>query len=130
MTNEAKLAGCDPDLVRKVLAVIRDVAAHGYDVRVAEGLRSRAQAAANWRKGRAFRDGQWVVVNEKAIVTRTQHSKHCTGKAADLAAYDGAGRYIKDGEHPAYTLIGRAAKAHGLNGGYQWGWDQGHVELP
>ncbi|HEY3265562.1 MAG TPA: M15 family metallopeptidase [Armatimonadota bacterium] len=131
MTNAEKLHGCKPDLVRKVTAVIEDLKGHGYNLRVVEGMRSEAQAAANWAKGRKqLASGEWVIVNPKAVVTKRRRSRHCDGEAADLVAVDKGGRPIWDDKSPVWKLIGRSAKAHGLDGGYQWGWDLGHVELP
>lgn len=118
---DRKLRGVDPDLARKVKAIIRDVAAHGHTLTVTEGKRSRARQAWLWASGRSRRG---------PILTKTMQSKHLTGRAVDLAPMED-GKVVWDPKHPAWALLARAAKAHGLTSGYHdWGWDYPHVELP
>jgi peptidoglycan LD-endopeptidase CwlK len=116
----ADLKGCDPELVHKVQAVIRDLAGHGIKAVVIEGKRSKERQYELYEQGR---------VTPGPIVTRTLKSKHLEGKAADIW-FRKLGRTTDKVPSRYWAMLGRAATAHGLIWGGDWGWDSAHVELP
>jgi predicted amidohydrolase len=46
--------------------------------------RSQAEQNALWAEGRAFENGQWVIVDPHAVRTWTLNSRHLTGDAFDF----------------------------------------------
>ena len=116
------LKGCNPDLVRKVQAVISDLAGHGITAVVVEGKRSQARQNELYAQGRT---------TPGPVVTQVTHSKHTDGKAADLW-FRVRGKTTCSVSDEWWKLLGKAARAHGLTWGGDWhGFkDRPHVELP
>jgi peptidoglycan LD-endopeptidase CwlK len=120
MTPTERLKGCKPALVRKVGAIIRDLAGHGIHAVVVDGKRSQARQDELYAQGRT---------TPGKVVTQVRHSKHTEGKAADIW-------FVVNGkttcEVPAryWDLLGSSARAHNLTWGGDWKWrDRPHVEL-
>lgn len=117
----------NPVLVRKVLAVVSDLADHGYTALVTDGYRTKEQQAALFRQGRS---------TPGPIVTSLRIGMHCSGLAADLAFVLPSGRISWSpptiGGKPAYALYGHLARVHGLVWGGDWkgrNLDEPHVQL-
>jgi peptidoglycan LD-endopeptidase CwlK len=118
---KGKLQGCHPDLVRKVQAIIRDLAGHGITAVVVEGRRSQARQDALYEQGRT---------TPGEIVTRVRHSQHTLGRAADFW-FRVNGRTTCDVPAHWWDVLGSSARAHGLTWGGDWEKpDRPHVELP
>ncbi|MDB5596301.1 MAG: D-alanyl-D-alanine carboxypeptidase [Hyphomicrobiales bacterium] len=112
------LAMLEPFTRAAVLAIIRDAAALGHDVRVSETYRSCERQAYLYRRG---------ATKLKAV------GCHHYGIAADLGIWDG-GKYDPNGEH--YRILVPIIEKHGLISGWDWGEpkkphtfrDAGHVQ--
>lgn len=119
MTPTERLKGCKPALVRKVSAVIRDLAGHGISAVVIEGKRTAARQRELYAQGRT---------TPGPIVTKTLKSKHIEGKAADIW-FVVKGKVTCKVPARYWELLARSARAHELTTGVDWGWDKAHVEL-
>jgi peptidoglycan LD-endopeptidase CwlK len=91
----------------------------GVPVLIVDTLRTPAEHAENIRRR----------------VSWTQHSKHLTGDAIDVAPYEtyelyGPDKLRWDANDPAWQVIGRIGEALGLRWGGRWTQkDMGHFEL-
>jgi peptidoglycan L-alanyl-D-glutamate endopeptidase CwlK len=89
---------------------------------IAEGI----PFARDWCKRSVSTQAKFV--NEGS--SRTMRSLHLNALAQDYILYDEMGKYIKDGDHPYYKLLGKKAKELGLKwgGDFKGFNDAGHVE--
>jgi hypothetical protein len=94
----------------------------GYTYRLGEGSRTPEQQAEKVARG----------------VSWTYNSRHLSGRARDVLAFDSKGNYITDGSHPAYTTLGEVygELAPKSSARVKWGVvrdgrqvDPGHFEL-
>ncbi len=103
--DRSNLSGLQPDFRAKVERVLRRLQAKGWQPRVAEGRRTRAQQAEKVRRG----------------YSRTMNSRHLTGRAADIVdrrwGWEGP---AADTNHRFWRDLGAAAKAEGLTWGGDW----------
>lgn len=106
----------DDELERLTDEVLGAVRTRGFDVRRGEGVRTPDEQAVKVAEG----------------LSRTYKSKHLSGRARDLVAFDERGNYIKEGTHPAYQAIGQEATKRGLRwgGNFKSIYDPSHIELP
>lgn len=94
-------------------------------VRVTHTRRTLDEQLHLWAKGRAFRDGEWVVVNRKEVVTKAPpgSSAHNYGAAFDIC-FNSANPY-PDPETPEgrnlWQIVGTIGERLGLN----WGGPRG-----
>lgn len=107
----------------------------GREMRPTDGLRSFDQQAAEFAKGRQkLSTGQWVVINSKAIVTKSLpgQSMHQFGLAID-SCFEGDDPYLKKMAPPdaeaLWLEFGKCAEEQGLRwGGRFKDRDMDHVE--
>lgn len=112
----------------------------GMTARVISMHRTPAEQFTLFKKGRAFQNGKWVVVDKSKVVTGkdgyVNPSRHnflpCTAMDLGLFTTNNQGREIYLGESPHYKKIGPAALTLGLDWGGNWTTlvDQPHVEIP
>lgn len=119
MADAGRLKGCDPVLIRKVLAVLWEMNAIGHPMRVTSGYRSPAEQLRLYAQGRT-RPGK--------IVTYLKFGKHNQGKAADCCFLTAKGGVTWTGPWAEY---GRRAIRRGLVWGGSWRRfvDKPHVEI-
>jgi len=114
-----KLLRLHPVLRRKVKAIVKDLAGHGFAAKVYSTWRSQADQAVLYREGRTQ---VWFSFHN---ATRPD------GSPCALAA-DIADAKLAWGATPAFwKTLGKAAKAHGLTWGGDWKSfpDSAHVQL-
>jgi hypothetical protein len=87
-------------------------------IRVVQGLRSSAEQAAEWAKGR---DVNGNIINESEVVTHAPpgHSWHEFGLAVDVAPFD-EGIPDWNRAHPAWGRIVAVGESLGLTAGAEW----------
>ncbi|MEP6670049.1 MAG: M15 family metallopeptidase [Chthoniobacter sp.] len=98
--------------------------------------RTPAEQFVLFQKGRAFKNGSWVVVNKKEKVTdldgHIKKSRHnnLPATAVDIILIKPNGQELDAG--PQEQQIGKGAAKYGLNWGGNWsGWqDLPHIEIP
>lgn len=107
----------DPLLSRQVDDIINEVRSQGYDVRRGDGLRTPEQQAEKVKRG----------------YSNTYDSKHLSGRAVDINAFDSQGNYISDASDPAYAAIVAAVRRRApllkSGGDFRGFYDPSHVEL-
>jgi len=96
---------------------LQEAALAGINLRVTHTLRTLDEQLHLWAKGRALRDGVWVVTNPAAIVTKARPgaSAHNYGLAFDIC-FAGAQPY-PDESDPRWLLLGQIAERIGLDWG-------------
>lgn len=116
--NEARIATLEPAAQPSAREILVELAARGWDAFVIFGRRSRAEQATLYANRKP---GQRVSPPGKSM--------HEFGLALDLGILVN-GKYITDGAHPGYKMIGEVAKAHGWDWGGDWGGDKDpdHIE--
>lgn len=115
-----KLAGVDPELARRIAAVIWTAARMGADVGVVSGKRSQLEQERLYAQGRT---------TPGPIVTWTRTSAHTRGRAVDLA-FRNRGRFDWDVPDSAWRILGLIGSAYGLSRPALGRGDLGHFELP
>jgi peptidoglycan LD-endopeptidase CwlK len=93
----------------------------GYTYKLGSGVRTPEEQAKKVAQG----------------YSRTYDSKHLSGSARDVLAFDSQGHYITDGQHAAYKALGDAYRALSSSSpvSVKWGgdfssfYDPGHFEL-
>lgn len=106
----------------------------GINLRVTHTLRTLDEQMHLYAKGRAFREGVWVVIAPGLIVTRARpgDSPHNYGMAFDIC-FAGADPY-PDADDPRWAMLGRFGEECGLNWGGPLGqgdkftWDRPHFQ--
>jgi len=118
----APTASVNPQLDSFVSDVISEASRRtGYTYRLGSGVRTPDEQAGKVAEG----------------YSRTYNSRHLSGNACDVLAFDSQGNYITDGSHPAYKALGdvyreRAASAPvpvRWGGDFQSFNDPGHFEI-
>ena len=108
---------------REFMVLASDIAAkHNLTVKIISGLRSYAEQATLYAKGR-------TTPGPKVTNARPGYSNHNFGTAWDIGLFKGK-RYLTDS--PIYTEIGQAARSLGLTwgGDFKSFKDIPHFELP
>lgn len=108
--------------------------ASGIFLRVTHTLRTMDEQLHLYAKGRALREGVWVLVDPRAVVTKAKpgQSAHNFGLAFDIA-FNGADPY-PDERDPRWELIGLIGAEVGLDWGGPLGaddrfaWDRPHFQ--
>lgn len=105
----------DPTFKRKILATIKALRAKGYPVVVVEAYRTKARAAL-------------MKIQKKSLIGSA--SKHCLGKAADIAFLVN-GKITWDVPISYWNALGKSGKSYGLQWGGDWHRlkDYNHLEL-
>jgi 2'-5' RNA ligase superfamily/D-alanyl-D-alanine carboxypeptidase len=93
----------------------------GYTYKLGSGVRTPEEQAQKVAQG----------------YSRTYDSKHLSGSARDVLAFDSSGQYIMDGQHPAYKALGDVYRERAASApvSVKWGgdfssfYDPGHFEL-
>lgn len=125
-----KLAGVHPTLIVAVTKILNAMAALGYPMRVTDGMRTQAEQAALYAKGRTAPGA--VVTNADGLLKKSNHQTHADGwgHAVDCCfLVDGKPSWASD---LPWELYGHLAKFLGL----EWGGDfhsitdRPHIELP
>ena len=87
-TSRERLDSCDP----KIMRVFYE-AGKGRNISIIHGYRSEAEQYELFKKGREFKNGRWVVVDERKVVTdkdginkRSKHNYY-PSRAVDAAIY-------------------------------------------
>jgi len=120
--SRTRLSKVHPELARRVEKTIDALTAAGLDVRVVQGLRTYEEQNALFAQGRSRK-------GPKVTKARGGQSNHNFGLAVDLCPFDdGAADWDND---RAFTLIGAAGKAQGLEWGGDWSSfpDRPHLQL-
>jgi hypothetical protein len=102
-----------------------------------EGIhRTPAEQFVIFQKGRAFKNGSWVVVNKKekatdldGYVKKSRHN-YLPATAVDIVLFKPNGEELEAG--PQEQKIGKGAAKYGLEWGGNWsGWqDLPHIQIP
>ena len=119
--SEKNLATVQPQLQRLGRELLRRLAAEGLTFKVIQGRRTPAEQAALYAKGRTAPGPK---------VTWTLKSRHLTGRAIDLALFQGK-NVVWESKH--YTRAGEIGEELGLVWGGRWKGgktDKPHFELP
>jgi peptidoglycan L-alanyl-D-glutamate endopeptidase CwlK len=119
--SEKNLATVQPQLQRLGRELLRRLAAEGLTFKVIQGRRTQAEQDALWAKGRT---------KPGPKVTWTLKSRHLTGRAIDLALFQGK-NVVWESKH--YTRAGEIGEELGLVWGGRWKGgktDKPHFELP
>jgi peptidoglycan L-alanyl-D-glutamate endopeptidase CwlK len=122
-TNIATLHPRAQAAAREFMVLATDIAAkHNLTVKIISGLRSYAEQATLYAKGR-------TTPGPKVTNARPGYSNHNFGTAWDIGLFKGK-RYLTDS--PIYTEIGQAARSLGLTwgGDFKSFKDTPHYELP
>lgn len=116
--SESLLAGVHPKLAEKVRLMADALSQENITIRVVQGLRSWAEQAVLYSKGR---DMQGNIVNPAQVVTHAKPgaSWHNFGLAVDVTPFDGN---IPDwnATHPAWKRIVAVGESMGLVSGSIW----------
>ena len=99
--------------------ILTDATAAGLDPVVIFTLRTQAEQMALYAKGRAERDGKWVVVDKSAVVTNASVGKspHEYGLALDVCPRVLMARKAWDPSSGLWVTFGRIVEACGA----EWG---------
>ena len=119
--SEKNLATVQPQLQRLGRELLRRLAAEGLTFKVIQGRRTPAEQAALYAKGRTAPGPK---------VTWTLKSRHLTGRAIDLALFQGK-NVVWESKH--YNRAGEIGEELGLIWGGRWKGgktDKPHFELP
>ena len=109
-----KLSELTPELRRKVAAILLDLKGHGYEAKVASGLRTVAEQRVLVAQGRS----------------KTLASKHLPGPDGLSRAADIVDAKLGWGASRAFwLLLGSSATAHGLRWGGTFGVDAPVVDI-
>ncbi len=109
--SEAKLAKVNPELAKRVRAMVNDLKAQGINVRVTDGLRTVEEQNELYKQGRTKPGG--IVTNAKG-----GSSFHNYGLAVDLVPMvNGKANYNVSND--TWNKIGETGKKYGL----EWGGD-------
>jgi peptidoglycan L-alanyl-D-glutamate endopeptidase CwlK len=117
--SEKNLATVQPQLQRLGRELLRRLAAEGLTFKVIQGRRTAQEQAALYAIGRT-KPGRKV--------TWTLKSRHITGRAIDIALFQGK-NVVWESKH--YTRAGEIGEELGLKWGGRWKTpDRPHFELP
>ena len=119
--SEKNLATVQPRLQKLGRELLRRLAAEGLTFKVIQGRRTPAEQAALYAKGRTAPGPK---------VTWTLKSRHLTGRAIDLALFQGK-NVVWESKH--YNRAGEIGEELGLVWGGRWKGgktDKPHFELP
>ena len=118
--SERNLATVQPQLADLGRELLRRLAAQGLTFKVIQGRRTQAEQDALYAKGRTAPGPK---------VTWTRNSRHLTGRAIDLALFQGK-NVVWESKH--YTRAGEIGEELGLVWGGRWKGgktDKPHFEL-
>ena len=118
--SEKNLATVQPKLAKLGRELLRRLAAEGLTFKVIQGRRTQAEQDALYAKGRTAPGPK---------VTWTRNSRHLTGRAIDLALFQGK-NVVWESKH--YTRAGEIGEELGLVWGGRWQGgktDKPHFEL-
>ncbi len=118
--SEKNLATVQPHLAKIGRELLRRLAAEGLTFKVIQGRRTQAEQDALYAKGRTAPGPK---------VTWTRNSRHLTGRAIDLALFQGK-NVVWESKH--YTRAGEIGEELGLVWGGRWRGgktDRPHFEL-
>ena len=118
--SEKNLATVQPKLANIGRELLRRLAAEGLTFKVIQGRRTQAEQDALYAKGRT---------KPGPKVTWTRNSRHLTGRAIDLALFQGK-NVVWESKH--YTRAGEIGEELGLVWGGRWKGgktDKPHFEL-
>jgi peptidoglycan L-alanyl-D-glutamate endopeptidase CwlK len=126
VSNEQKMEGCHPTLIRKALAVLWRMDALGHPMKVTDGYRSPAEQFALYQKGRT-KPGPKVTTLD-GYRNRSKHN-YTPGRAVDCAFKKGVNGVTWDGP---WNLYGQSVQWKGLIWGGAWKRfvDRPHMEMP
>lgn len=120
MAEDPKLNELHPKFALQIKYILHELAALGFQPKIAEGLRDWEQQQEKIRKG----------------VSRANYSRHLVGLAVDIVdkRWGWNGPAAKP-NHPFWVSLGQVAKAYHLTWGGDWnipgvGPDVAHVEWP
>jgi hypothetical protein len=119
--SEKNLATVVPQLQKLGRELLRRLAAEGLTFKVIQGRRTPEEQAALYAKGRTTKGPK---------VTWTLKSRHLTGRAIDIALFQGK-NVVWESKH--YTRAGEIGEQLGLVWGGRWRGgktDRPHFELP
>ncbi len=119
--SEKNLATVVPQLQKLGRELLRRLAAEGLTFKVIQGRRTQAEQDALWAKGRT---------QPGPKVTWTRNSRHLTGRAIDIALFQGK-NVVWESKH--YNRAGEIGEELGLIWGGRWKngkTDKPHFELP
>ena len=123
--SSRNLSDLVPDLQRRARKFLDKTHTAGIDVLIYCTARDTADQLDNWKKGRAYILGRWVVTNAKAVVTWAMpgSSFHEYGCAFDFVPMR-AGKPVWDDRTPAdaalWSACGSIAEECGLVWGGRW----------
>jgi peptidoglycan L-alanyl-D-glutamate endopeptidase CwlK len=118
--SEKNLATVQPQLAKIGRELLRQLAAEGLNFKVIQGRRTQAEQDALYAKGRT---------KPGPKVTWTRNSRHLTGRAIDLALFQGK-NVVWESKH--YNRAGEIGEELGLVWGGRWRGgktDKPHFEL-
>lgn len=121
MTDEKKMEGCHPTLIRKMLAVLWRMDALGHPMKVTDGYRSPAEQYQLYLK-------RPRVTTLDGYRRRSKHN-YTPGRAVDCAFKKGLNGVTWDGP---WSLYGQSVQWKGLIWGGAWKSfvDKPHAEMP
>lgn len=143
--SDILLKGVFPDLAARWRRVCEDMwTLHQKRIKVVDGFRTNVRQWEIFSQGRKkLKNGKWIVVDEKKIVTKSMPGSSCHqyGLAID-SAFVGPDPYLKEATKEERKFLwkeyGRLAQLHGLQWGGDWNgngkedrddWDLGHVQI-
>jgi len=118
--SERNLATVQPQLAKLGRELLRRLAAEGLNFKVIQGRRTQAEQDALYAQGRT---------KPGPVVTWTRNSRHLTGRAIDLALFQGK-NVVWESKH--YNRAGEVGEEFGLVWGGRWKGgktDKPHFEL-
>lgn len=131
-----KLSGVHPELRIRVWRIIMAMGVLGFRMMVTDGVRTDADQAALFKKGRRGVEGEKIVTHIDGTTRRSNHQARATGRFAGYGcavdmAFVGADLKPSWAETWPWDLYGRMAKGQGLIWGGDWPTlrDKPHVEL-
>jgi peptidoglycan LD-endopeptidase CwlK len=133
-----KLSGVHPELRIRVWRIVMAMGVLGFRMMVTDGVRSDAEQAALYKKGRRGVKGEAIVTHCDGVTHRSNHQPRVApsrfagyAAAVDMTFVDADLKPSWE-EHWPWELYGRVAKSQGLVWGGDWPTtkrDKPHVEL-
>ncbi len=122
--NARVIATLETGFGRQVYLWVNDCEAEGIPLVLVEGHRPFKRSDELYRKGRAFKNGKWIVVDRRKVVTNAPagFSYHNFALAVDAVLMNSAGQptWDFDPHGTTWRRVVALAKARGLAWGGDW----------